>query len=299
MTKPECRGNFGIGRSRTQIFLNRDAKAQRMKTYLLTWNPNRSPEPEMPRLANQTAAGKTVLGRWSCGNTKQIKTGDRVFLIRLGVVPKGIVGSGWAAKPSYFDEHWDAQKRAEGKRGLFVICEWERVLNPTIDVPLSIKKLPLWNTGQKGWMPQSSGVQIPSQIVNELEHLWSQHIGASSLGAVFADDGITALEGEERIAWIRHRKREQKLRGAKLKQAREKNRGRLLCEVLGCGFDFEKVYGELGKDFAHIHHLKPIADRSSPSLTRLDDLAIVCANCHAMIHKGGKCRPLENLIQNI
>jgi len=98
---------------------------------------------------------------------------------------------------------------------------------------------------------------------------------------------------------IRHRKREQKLRAAKLKQAQQKNQGRLICEVPGCSFDFEKVYGEIGKDFAHVHHLKPIADRNSPSLTSLNDLAVVCANCHAMIHKGGKCRPLENLIQQL
>jgi 5-methylcytosine-specific restriction protein A len=28
----------------------------------------------------------------------------------------------------------------------------------------------------------------------------------------------------------------------------------------------------------------------------LKDLAIVCANCHAMIHRNGECRPLEGLI---
>ncbi len=267
-----------------------------MKTYLLTWNPNRSPEPEMPRQANETAAGKTVIGRWSCGNTKQIEVGDRVFLIRLGVEPKGIIGSGWVVKPPYFDTHWDVQKQAEGKQGLFVMCEWERILNPTIDVPLSINKLPRWKIGKKSWTPQSSGIQIPPQIISELEDLWAKHIGASSLGDVFVDDEISAFEGEERIALVRHRKREQKLRDAKLKQAKTKNNGRLICEVLGCCFDFEKVYGELGKDFAHVHHLKPIGDRNSPSLTSLDDLAIVCANCHAMIHKGGKCRPLEGLI---
>lgn len=267
-----------------------------MKTYLLTWNPNRSPEPEMPRQANATAAGKTVIGRWSCGNTKQIEIGDRVFLIRLGVEPKGIVGSGWVVKPPYFDTHWDVQKQADGKKGLFVMCEWERILNPTIDVPLSINKLPRWNIGEKSWTPQSSGIKIPTHIVSELESLWAKHIGVSSLGDVFVDDEISAFEGEERIALIRHRKREQKLRDAKLKQTKTKNNGRLVCEVPGCGFDFEKVYGELGKDFAHVHHLKPIGDRNSPSLTSLDDLVIVCANCHAMIHKGGKCRPLEGLI---
>jgi hypothetical protein len=94
----------------------------------------RSPEPKMHRQANETAAGEIVIGRWSCGNRKQIEIGDRVFLIRLGVEPKGIVGSGWVIKPLYFDGHWDAKKHAEGKKGLFINCEWERILNPTIDV---------------------------------------------------------------------------------------------------------------------------------------------------------------------
>lgn len=147
------------------------------------------------------------------------------------------------------------------------------------------------------WTPQSSGVLIPSEVAEELERAWAKHIGSSSLGSVFADEEITAFEGEERIALIRHRKREQKLRDAKLKQAREKCRGRLICEVPRCGFDFEATYGELGRDYAQVHHLKPLGDRTTPSETKLSDLAVVCANCHAMIHRSGKCRSLENLIQ--
>jgi HNH endonuclease len=268
-----------------------------MNTYLLAWNPNRWKWVELSDEADQTAAGKIVTGRWSCGNTKKIQKGDRVFLIRLGVEPKGIMGSGWVSEPPKLTTHWNEEKAKAGEQNLSIICEWERIINPEKDSPLPFSQLQQGNLGQVHWTPQSSGVLIPAQIANELEHIWAKHIGASSLGSVFVDDEIAAFEGEERIALIRHRKREQKLRDAKLKQARQKNQGRLICEVPGCNFDFEKVYGELGKDFAHVHHLKPIADRNSPSLTSLNDLAIVCANCHAMIHKGGKCRPLENLIQ--
>jgi predicted HNH restriction endonuclease len=79
--------------------------------------------------------------------------------------------------------------------------------------------------------------------------------------------------------------------------ARKLGNSSLKCEVPGCGFDFEAVYGELGRDYAQVHHLKPLGDRTTPSETKLNDLAIVCANCHAMIHRGGKCRPLDKLIQ--
>jgi len=53
------------------------------------------------------------------------------------------------------------------------------------------------------------------------------------------------------------------------------------CEV--CGFSFEEAYGEIGFKYIVAHHLKPIA--AGPSKTTLDDIALVCANCHAMIHK--------------
>lgn len=270
-----------------------------MNTYLFTWNPKQWQWKDLALRANENASGRIVSERWSChANSKRIRKGDRAFLIRLGEEPKGIIASGWVTSEAKLGIHWNQDKADRGEQTFFADCEWERLLNPLVDAPLTLSRLKNGKLSAMRWTPQSSGVLIPAEIAEELERAWAEHIGTSSLGSVFVDDEISAFEGREKIAMIRHRKREQKLRGAKLKQAREKNQGRLICEVPGCGFDFEKVYGELGKNFAHVHHLKPIADRNSPSLTSLHDLAIVCANCHAMIHKGGKCRPLGDLIQN-
>jgi hypothetical protein len=92
--------------------------------------------------------------------------------------------------------------------------------------------------------------------------------------------------------------RDPELRARKIAEAlRRSQDGRLRCEVPGCGFDFEDVYGEIGRGFAHVHHLKPLAERASAAVTELADLAIVCANCHAMIHVGGACRPLKGLVR--
>jgi 5-methylcytosine-specific restriction protein A len=268
-----------------------------MKTYLFTWNPKQWQWEDLALWANENASGKIISERWSChANSKQIKKGDRAFLIRLGKEPKGIIASGWTTSAPKRGVHWNKEKAAQGEETFFADCEWERLLNPFIDTPLSLAQLQHGKLAAMHWTPQSSGVLIPAEIVEELERIWAKHISVSSLGSVFVDDEIKAYEGEERIALIRHRKREQKLRVAKLKQAREKNNGRLICEVPRCGFDFEKIYGAIGKEFAHVHHLKPLGNRESPSETLLDDLAIVCANCHAMIHRGGKCRSLNELI---
>lgn len=59
--------------------------------------------------------------------------------------------------------------------------------------------------------------------------------------------------------------------------------GRLACEV--CGFDFFAFYGELGRGFAECHHTIPLSEAVFQRKTRLTDLAIVCANCHRMLHR--------------
>ena len=104
-------------------------------------------------------------------------------------------------------------------------------------------------------------------------------------------------EGEVR-RWFRvHRRREARLRREKIRMALQNNGGRLICEVPGCGFDFFARYGGLGRGYAHVHHKEQLSTAPSDGRSvKLNDLAVVCANCHAMIHVGGECRPLEGLV---
>ena len=59
--------------------------------------------------------------------------------------------------------------------------------------------------------------------------------------------------------------------------------GKLECEA--CGFDFQKVYGDLGEGYAECHHTAPVATLNPGTNTRLTDLAILCSNCHRMMHR--------------
>ena len=267
-----------------------------MKTYLLTWNPRRWRWDDLAETSAKTLAGKGVIGSWSCGNTKSIASGDRIFLMRVSEEPKGIIGSGWVTTAPHLRLHWDTDKAAAGEECLGVDGEWERLINPAVDAPLEMRELKKGRLAGFNWTPQSSGTRIPDDVAEELEEKWSTHVGKTSTAIVATDSELEAMEGAERIAFVRHRKREQFLRDAKVVEARKLGNGRLKCEVPGCGFDFEIVYGELGRDYAQVHHLKPLGDRTTPSQTRLTDLVVVCANCHAMIHRGGKCRSLDDLI---
>ena len=55
-----------------------------------------------------------------------------------------------------------------------------------------------------------------------------------------------------------------------------------------CDLDFEKAYGAIGKGFIEAHHLKPIATLEEGVAITYDvaaDFAVLCANCHRMIHR--------------
>ncbi len=59
----------------------------------------------------------------------------------------------------------------------------------------------------------------------------------------------------------------------------------LTCQA--CGFNFEAVYGSLGRDYIEAHHLTPVSTLKGKrvALDPENDFAVLCANCHRMIHR--------------
>ncbi len=94
----------------------------------------------------------------------------------------------------------------------------------------------------------------------------------------FEDD---APEG--RLLYRRHRIYERS-RSLRLKRiaAATQNGESLCCQA--CGFDFAQVYGLWGEGYIQVHHTVPLHE-TGPVRTRLPDLALLCANCHAMAHR--------------
>lgn len=78
---------------------------------------------------------------------------------------------------------------------------------------------------------------------------------------------------------------------AEAKQLHRRIHGRLFCTV--CRFDFAAVYGDRGRDFAEGHHTKPIGEMLPGDHTRASDIAIVCSNCHSMLHRSPLLSPEE------
>lgn len=98
---------------------------------------------------------------------------------------------------------------------------------------------------------------------------------------------------EGRLLYRLHRRRE---RNKKLVAQRKakclKQSGRLACEV--CGFDFADVFGPPGDGFIECHHRLALSIGLERKTT-LGDLALVCSNCHRMLHRGARWPSVEDL----
>jgi hypothetical protein len=69
------------------------------------------------------------------------------------------------------------------------------------------------------------------------------------------------------------------------------------CVCIVCKFDFHAVYGDLGKGFIHVHHLKPIHTIGEEYvLDPENDLRPVCPNCHSMLHRKKDVLSIEELV---
>ncbi|WP_406726788.1 HNH endonuclease [Streptomyces sp. GD-15H] len=138
--------------------------------------------------------------------------------------------------------------------------------------------------------------------MTEVAQLIRQGITAGDLQTLPLDDDedlddYSAPEG--RLLMSRHRRRERNkgLRKKKIAAVLRQG-GTLACEA--CGFDFEEVYGDRGSGYIECHHVVPLHE-AGEGRTKLSDLALICANCHRMIHR---CAPwptpreLRNLIES-
>lgn len=93
---------------------------------------------------------------------------------------------------------------------------------------------------------------------------------------------IGSLEGAEKYLVGRHKYYERDPGIISKKKRLAELAGLLICEV--CKFNFSVRYGLHGQGFIECHHTTPIAGNGVRE-TRVEDLALVCSNCHRMLHR--------------
>jgi hypothetical protein len=247
-----------------------------MSTFLLTWNPRRYEWVEFERLVAASAKGRPVDFGWSCGNNQHIRPGNRVFLLRQGSNSPGILASGWVTKGSYEGRPFD--DRVQRKKALYVGVEWEVIV--PCDRRLTREKLLKGILQPSLLATRAGGVTIETDEAIRLEKTWAKHLGRKLPIAALATTGLTAWEGAPVEYTGYRRSRDRRLS----EQALEASRGVCSC----CCTDYSKVLAGDGVHVLQVHHKKQLGYRDKPTLTKQSDLAVVCANCHHLIHMNPK-----------
>ena len=76
----------------------------------------------------------------------------------------------------------------------------------------------------------------------------------------------------------------------------------LTCQA--CGFNFTAAYGKLAEGYIECHHLNPISERPAREWTQqittsIEDVRVLCANCHRVVHRFKPALSIDTLIAAI
>jgi 5-methylcytosine-specific restriction protein A len=139
-----------------------------LAAFLLTWSPTRFAWTDLPRMARRVERGLRVRDRWSCARSKQIRRGDRLFMLRQGAEPRGLFGSGLAIGDWYEGPNWRGPGYCH-----YVDLVYDVLLDPARQAILPREALRSGKLARMHWDTQSSGVRIPDGVAVELERIWT------------------------------------------------------------------------------------------------------------------------------
>jgi len=99
------------------------------------------------------------------------------------------------------------------------------------------------------------------------------------------DSGGEELGGTEQITEQRRYRWQRQLERNSKAAALAKNHHGYKCQA--CTMSFQEDYGEIGHNFIEAHHLVPLSelDPTEPRVYEPRDFAVLCSNCHRMIHR--------------
>jgi 5-methylcytosine-specific restriction enzyme A len=257
-------------------------------TFLLTWNPSKWHWRDMPADIRRCQSDGYLDDRWSCGRNTHIQPGDRVFLLRQGQEPRGLIASGRATSPVFEAPHWGGDDATRSPIARYVSVRFDVILDPDQEPIFRREWLDAGLFVGVHWNTQVSGISIPASIAQALELEWARFLASRNIiqyetatyHSTIAEesDRHKYLEGTAHAIEVNRYERNTAARRTCIRQYG------LSCVV--CGFNFEQVYGDIGIGFIHVHHLRPLADIGEQyTLDPIQDLRPVCANCHAMLHQ--------------
>ena len=225
-------------------------------------------------------------------NDKFLGRGDTVYIWRSMSKQEvaGVVARALVLEPPSVQEDDAPNLYREGSPGAAMRCRLQ-----VLDLRLTpedgmvtreqVKSDPLLASHVIVKAGNATNFRLSTDQLQALDRLWDDTAGYDPLWeSTSADDLLTSLSVPEgRRAYKVHLSRERNR--SLVEEAKRRFRaehGRLYCEV--CGFDFADVYGSAATDFIEAHHNLPISEMKEGDTTRVEDLSMLCSNCHQVIH---------------
>ena len=238
--------------------------------------------------------------KWYPTNYKQAKPGDLLVLFQTVVSSPGFIGGTYVTHlVTPLDNYIDKVDNPNHPYVRLVAVVGVPTNNHPLDSNWSLFKA---NRGQICFidtLESKRGDKTIQQKQNYLFNLFNIDDKVISLLSEInitqdkLEEGVT--EGSEKTIFRLHKFKERNPQLIAKAKALAIKENRFFCEV--CKFNFEIEYPGLGLGFIECHHKMPIA-KGGIRNTKIQDLALVCSNCHRMLHRkniNGKYLTIEEL----
>jgi 5-methylcytosine-specific restriction protein A len=255
----------------------------KQRAFLLTWNPERY---TLDQFRNYLSRASNDEETWSTGPRKELPVGSRLYLMRLGIEPKGIVGIGRCTGAVQQLPHWDPSRQKRGDTSNYASVSFDKIQEePFLPLQSLIDRWP-----QLVWTPQSSGIEIlDNEVITYLDGILASkgmHLPEE------VSEGDAHTEGAVTKITVNAYERDPAARKKCLQHYGYR------CGV--CAKTMDEIYGSLASGIIHVHHRTPLHTIGKAYVVDpIRDLLPVCPNCHAVLHRTKPAMTVEELKQVI
>lgn len=238
-----------------------------MTAVILAWNPDRWHDWDYEAVRKQVTETGQFLRSWTAGGNQNIPLEADAWLLLQGRLGRGLIGHGRILSEPY---------AIEGEASLQIDVAFDAFLpfGEQIAPEILMDAVP----GVRWEAVPGSGVTIDPSEELGVRLLWSELGPAPMADPTLPAPGTYPEEALSRVEANRYE------RNPEARRACLAHHG---TACAACGFSFEITYGEIGKDFIHVHHIVPVSQLGADYvLDPVTDLVPLCANCHAMAHHG-------------
>ena len=131
--------------------------------------------------------------------------------------------------------------------------------------------------------PTGTVFQVEDTIANAMFSAWNNSDDSDEDIDEFTPSKVTDSEGKYRYVLHKRRERSSTLRKSKVKHFLTTN-DFIHCELCRVNLN-EKYPSSLSEGYIEVHHIKPISTLAEHTPTHIDDLILLCPNCHRMVHR--------------